>query len=93
MNPEIRAVIKYFCKKGMSLKEIHEDTMETLEKESPSYSTVKKWATEFKRGRMSVEDDGRCGCPKDANADENVKVVHILVMCVRSRDMRSIASE
>ena len=92
-NLEIKAVIKYFCKKGMSPKAIHEDIMETLEKESPFYSTVKKWAAEFKRGIESVEDDGRCGCPKDANADENVKVVHILVMCDRSRDLPSIASE
>ena len=33
---EIRAVIKYFCKKGMPAKEIHEDVMETLGKESAS---------------------------------------------------------
>ena len=33
------------------------------------------------------------GCPKDATADENVTVVHILVMCDRRRDLRSIASE
>ena len=39
---EIRAVIKYFCKKWMPPKEIHEDFMETLGKESPSYSTVKQ---------------------------------------------------
>ena len=47
---EIRAVIKYFCKKGMPPKEIHEskkegkdkDFMETLGKDSPSYSSVKK---------------------------------------------------
>ena len=39
---EIRAIIKYFCKKGMPLKENHEDFMETLGKVSPSYSTVKK---------------------------------------------------
>jgi hypothetical protein len=38
---EIRAVIKYLCKKGMSPKEIHEDFMDTLGKASPSYSTVK----------------------------------------------------
>ena len=38
---EIGAVIKYFCKKGMSPKEIDDDFMETLERESPSYSTVK----------------------------------------------------
>ena len=48
---EIRAVIKYFCKKGMPPKEIHEDFMETLGKESPSYSTVKKWAAEFEGER------------------------------------------
>ena len=55
----------------MHPKEIHEDFMETLGKESP-YSTVKKWAAEFKRGRWSVEDDGHSGCPKDATADKNV---------------------
>ena len=42
---EIRAVIKYLCKylckKGMPPKEIHEDFMETLGNESPSYSIVK----------------------------------------------------
>ena len=47
---EIRAVIKYFCKKGMPPKEIHEDFMENLGQESPSYSTVIKWKEEFKRG-------------------------------------------
>ena len=31
--------------------------------------------------------------PKYANADENVMVVHILVMCDRRRDTWSIASE
>ena len=53
---EIRAVIKYFCKKGMPPKEIHEDFMETLGKESP-YSTVKKMGS--RGGRESVEDQAR----------------------------------
>ena len=67
--------------------------METLMKcsimEIP-YSTVKKWAAEFKRGRESVEDDGLSGCFKD---DENVKVMHTLVMCDKRRDLQSIANE
>ena len=37
----MREVEKYFCKKGMSPKEIHED-LKTLGHESPSYSMVKK---------------------------------------------------
>ena len=51
-----------------------------------------KWAL-FKRGRESTEYDGRSGRPKDDTADENVKVVHTMVMCVRRRDLRSTASE
>ena len=51
-----------------------------------------QWAGEFKRGG-GVEDDGRSGRPIDATTDENVKVVHTLVMCDRRRNLRSIASE
>ena len=54
---------------------------------------MKKWTVEFKTGRESVEDDRRFGHPKDTTADENVKVVHALVMCGRRRDLGSIASE
>ena len=87
---EISAVIEYFCKKGIPPKVINQDFMETLGKESPSYRAVIKWAAEFKRGRESVEDDGRSGRPKDATADENVNVVHALVMCDRRRDCEAV---
>ena len=70
-----RAVIKYFCMKGMYPKEIHEDFVE-----SPSYDTVKKNGQqrlrEGERRRESSEDDGRSGRPKNATADENVQVVY-----------------
>ena len=59
----------------MPPKESHEDFMETLWEESPSYSKVKKWAAEFKRGREGFEDDGWSNQPKEATTDENVKVV------------------
>ena len=83
---KIRAVIKFFCKKGMPPKETHEDRMETLGKESPSYSNEKK---DSREEGESVEDDGLAGRPKDATDDENVMVVHILVMCDRRRDLAS----
>ena len=65
--------------------------METLWKESPSYSTVKNGQQNFKKGRESLEDDGLSGHPKDATADENVKVIYTLVMCDKRVDQRSIA--
>ena len=34
---EIQAFIKYFCKKILPPQEIHEDIMDFLGKESPSY--------------------------------------------------------
>ena len=43
--------------------------------------------------REGVEDDGRSSRPKGATTDENVKVVHTLVMCDRRQDLRSIACE
>ena len=77
----------------MCPKEFHEYFMETLGKESPSYTTLKKWAAEFKKGRESVEDDGRSGRPQNATTDENVMVVHTLVMCDWRGDLQSIASK
>ena len=75
---ETRAVIKNFCNKW---KEYH------------SNSTVKKWAAEFKRVRESVEDDRLSGRPKIATTDENVEVLHTLVMYDRRPDLQSIAIE
>jgi transposase len=92
-NGEIRAAIKYLCKKGMSNTEINEDLMDTLCKESPSYSTVKQWAAEFKRGRESSEDYERPRRPKEATNNDTAEAVHDLVMCDKRRDLRSIARE
>ena len=61
---EIRAVIKYFYKKGMPPKEIHEDFVETPGKESPSCSTVKNWAAEFMRGGRPLRFKDGLAAPK-----------------------------
>ena len=72
----------------MSPKEIHEELIKTLGKESLSYSTVKIWTAEFKRGTENVEDDGRSGRPLDGTADKNIKSCTPR-LCV----LRSIASD
>jgi histone-lysine N-methyltransferase SETMAR len=77
----------------MSPKEIHEDFMDTLWKESPSCGTVKKWAAEFKRGTESIGVDERPGRPRDATNNETAEAMHDMVMCERRRDLRSIARE
>ena len=47
---------------------------------SPSFSTIKKWAAEFKRGRTSLEDDPREGRTKSATTPEIIEQVHDMVL-------------
>jgi histone-lysine N-methyltransferase SETMAR len=71
-NFEHRAVIKYLSKKGMSFTEIYDDMLNTLGEGCPSYTTIRKWENEFKRGRTSLEDDPRSGRPKTATTPKMV---------------------
>jgi hypothetical protein len=61
---EYLAVIKFFIKEGLTPNEIHSKLIKVYRDSSPSFSTIKKLATEFKRGRTSLEDDPREGRPK-----------------------------
>ena len=54
---------------------------------------MKKWAAEFRTGRESTEDDERSGRPQEDSTEENVDIVHCLVICDRRRNLRDIASE
>ena len=54
---EIRGVIKYLHKKGLSGPEIHNDMVNVLGESDPSYATVKNWVAQCKRGRTSIEDE------------------------------------
>ena len=54
---EYRAVIKFFVKEGLMPNEIHSKFINVYGVSSPSFSTIKKWAAEFKRGRTSLEVD------------------------------------
>ncbi|XP_025105736.1 uncharacterized protein LOC112571137 [Pomacea canaliculata] len=61
-------------------KEIHEDMVQTPAEDFPSYVTVNTWAAEFKRDRVSTEDDPRSGQPKTSTTDDQVDVNHRLVL-------------
>jgi hypothetical protein len=48
-------VIKFFVKGGLMPNEIHFKYIKVYGDFSPSFSTIKKWAAEFKHGRTSLE--------------------------------------
>ena len=60
---------------------------------SPKYSTEAKWSAEFKRGRDSLEDDPRPGCPADVISQEMIDRVEILVLNNRRIEIPELASE
>jgi len=47
---------------------------------SPSFSTKKKWAAEFKHGRTNLEVDPREVCPESATPPEIIEQVHDMVL-------------
>lgn len=88
-----RSVIKYFHIKGLSAKEIFEDMVNTLGESAPSYSMVKKWTAEFKRGRDSLEDEPRSGRPPTASTSETIEKIHDMLLSDRRITIRYIANE
>lgn len=92
-NVANRSVIRYLCLKGLTPKEVHDDMVETLGAEAPSYSTVKKWAAEFKRGRESLEDDPRSGRPATVTTEESIDKIHDMILADRRITERQIAFE
>jgi len=88
---ECRAVIKLFVKEGLTANEIHSKFIKVYGESSPSFSTIKKWAAEFKLGHTSLEDDPREGRPKSALTPEIIEQVHDMVLDDRRMKVREIA--
>ena len=87
-NIEYRAVIKFFVKEGITPNEIHSKFIKVYGDSSPSFLTIKKWVAEFKRGRTSLQDDGR---PKSATTSEIIEKVHDMVLGDRWVKVHEIA--
>jgi histone-lysine N-methyltransferase SETMAR len=85
------AVIKFFVKEGLTPNEINLKFMNVYGDSSPSFSTIKKWAAEFKRGRTTLEDDPREGRPKSATTPEIIEPVHDMLLDDRRMKVREIA--
>lgn len=88
---EYRAVIKYLVLKGNTPTQIKHELDSVYGDSAPSFTTVKFWAAEFKRGRKSLGDDERSGRPKTATTDDNIAKVHQMVLDDRRIKVREIA--
>ena len=88
---EYRAVIKFLHLKGKKTQEIKDELDSVYGEASPSFTTVKHWVAEYKRGRTSIFDEERSGRPKTATTDEMVDLVHQTVMKDRRLTVMDIA--
>jgi transposase len=85
------AVIKFFVKEGLTPNEFHSKFIKVYGDSSPSFSTIKKWAAEFKRGSTNLEDDPREGRPKSATTPEIIEQVRDMLLDDRRMKVRDIA--
>ena len=88
---EYRAVIRYLYLKGKTGKKIHGELADVFGSSAPSYTQVKFWVREFKRGRTSLEDEARSGHPLDATDEEMCKKVRDLTNSDRRIQVEEIA--
>ncbi|GFS66191.1 follicle-stimulating hormone receptor [Trichonephila clavipes] len=75
-----RAVVKYLFLKGNTPTQIKDELNHVYGDSSPSFTTVKFWAAEFKRGLKSFGDDERSGRPSTTTTDEKIVKVHQMVL-------------
>jgi TusA-related sulfurtransferase len=73
---EYCVVIKFFVKEGLTPNEV----VKVYGDSSRLFSTIKKWAVEFKHGCTSLEDDPHEGCTKSARTSEIIEQVHDMVL-------------
>ena len=90
---EYRAVIKFLTKEGSNAKEIHNRMTVVYGDKAPQYSTIAKWAAEYKRGRSSLEDDPRSGRPADVITEDKIARVQTLILSDRRIKLDEIATE
>ena len=66
MKVKVRDIylLMYLQKKVMTPKEIQENLVLIVDENSPDYVSVKKWVTEFKGVKDSIEYGPRPGLPK-----------------------------
>ncbi|XP_065662665.1 histone-lysine N-methyltransferase SETMAR-like [Hydra vulgaris] len=76
---EYRAYIKTRALLGVSAQAISDELVLVHGNQAPKYSIVAKWATLFKDGRESLEDDPRSGHPRTTYTAKNIERVRAMI--------------
>lgn len=87
----MRVVTKYFIIKGLSPTDIKSLLDATLEKYAPSYTTVKMWVADYRRGHINTEDAKRSGRPKFAPTEEIVQNAYKIIINNRRLKLMDVA--
>jgi len=74
-------------------EEIHTILTETLGEHSPSYTTVKNWVAQFKRGDFATCDAPRPARPKTVTTPEIIDQIHELILEDRRISAQSTAEQ
>ncbi|GFW64917.1 HTH_48 domain-containing protein [Trichonephila clavipes] len=77
---EYRAVIQYLFLKSSTPTQIKDELDSFYGDSAPSFTIVKIWAAEFKRGRKSLGDIERSGRPNTVTTDKNIAKVHQMAL-------------
>ena len=76
---EIRVMIYYDYKKGLSKQEYFESLQKTFHDSCVSRAIVYNWYAEFNRRRDHFEDEPIAGRPRRAVTPENIEAVRQLI--------------
>ena len=83
-------MIQYFHLKGLSSTNIKAELDSTLGESAPSFTTIKYWVAECKRGRTSCQGEHRSGRLNEVTTTEMVKI-HKMVLDDRRLKVRELA--
>ena len=86
-----RYVIQYFHLKGLSQTNIKAELDSTLGKSASSFTTIKYWVAEFKRGLTNCQDKDPSGRSNEVTSPEMVKKIHKMVLDDRRLKVHELA--
>ena len=75
-----RSIIFYNFRRGLTQQQCIDELNSIFGYEAPSRTSVYRWYFEFNRGRSSLQDKFREGCPKSAVVPETIDAVSQLIL-------------